>query len=196
MKEGSIGPPKIYLGGTCLKQNVNGIDCLAFSSSQYVQGACENVRKYLSELNKDVQPNDQTYFLPKKANAPFKNDYRPEIDVSDELSPEFAAYYQSLIGILRWMVELGRVDITAEVSMMSSCLALPREGHLKALFHMFRYLELKHNVMQVFDPNEPEIDLNDFPRLDRSHTVYADGRGISLRKFLRACPKHLEKNLS
>ena len=27
MKEGSIGPPKIYLGGTCSKITVNGIDC-------------------------------------------------------------------------------------------------------------------------------------------------------------------------
>jgi len=65
------------------------------------------VKKYLEKLNKDLHQKDQTYFLPKRANAPFRNDYRPEIDVSAELSPEFAAYYQSLIGILRWMVELG-----------------------------------------------------------------------------------------
>ena len=95
------------------------------------------MKKYLEKLNQGVHPKDQTYFLPKRANAPFCNDYQPEINVSAELSPEFAAYYQSLIGILRWMVELGRVNITAEVSMMSSCLALPREGHLKALFHIF-----------------------------------------------------------
>ena len=91
------------------------------------------------------------------------------------------------------MVELGRVDITAEVLMMSLCLALPREGHLKALFHMFRYLELKHNVMQVFDPNEPEIDLNDFPRLDWSHTVYADGRGVLVEEVPKDLPKALGK---
>ena len=53
------------------------------------------------------------------------NDYRPEIDVSPELDATDAAYYQSLIGILQWMVELGRVDICTEVSMLSSCLALP-----------------------------------------------------------------------
>ncbi len=137
LKEESIGEPTIYLRGTCSKVEVNGVPCWAFSSSQYVQAACKNVKKYLEKLNKDLHPKDQTYFLPKRANAPFGNNYRPEIDVSAELSPEFAAYYQSLIGILRWMVELGRVDITAEVLMMSSCLALLREGHLKALFHMF-----------------------------------------------------------
>ena len=78
--------------------------------------------------------------LPKRAPAPLSTNYRPEIDTSPELEPQQASYYQSLIGILRWIVELGRVDITCEVSMMASCMALPREGHLKQLFHMFSYL--------------------------------------------------------
>ena len=73
------------------------------------------------------------------------------------------------------MVELGRIDVTAEVSVISSCLALPREGHLKQLFHMFRYLESRHNTLQFFDPTEPDIDLNDFPKQDWSNTVYAHG---------------------
>ena len=29
-----------------------------------------------------------------------------------------ASYFQSLIGILRWIFELGRIDIHCEVSMM------------------------------------------------------------------------------
>ena len=48
----------------------------------------------------------------------------PELDEKDSV------YYQSLIGILRWGVELGRVNICLEVSMMSAHLALPRKGHL------------------------------------------------------------------
>ena len=68
-------------------------------------------------------------------------EYRAEIDVSPELNATDAAYYQSLIGVARWMVELGRVDICTEVLMLSSCLALPREGHLLQLFCMFSYLE-------------------------------------------------------
>ena len=43
--------------------------------------------------------------------------YRPELDVSLELEPIEAAYYQSLIGILRWMVELGRVEVFLECLM-------------------------------------------------------------------------------
>ena len=69
-----------------------------------------------------------------------RSTYRPELDVSEELSPSDASYYQSLIGILRWIVELGHVDINLEVSMMSSHLALPRKGHMEQVMQIFGYL--------------------------------------------------------
>ena len=52
--------------------------------------------------------------------------YRPEIDITPELGSEDAAYYHSLIGVLRWIVEMGRIYINVEASMLSSHLALPR----------------------------------------------------------------------
>jgi hypothetical protein len=97
---------------------------------------------------------------------PIRTSYRPEIDVSPELAPCDAAYYQSLIGILRWMVELGRVDICLETSMMSSHLALPREGHLEQVYHMFAYLKKYHNLEIVFDPSDPVIDESNFEHQD------------------------------
>ena len=60
------------------------------------------------------------------------------------------------------MVKLGRVDIYTEVGMMSSCLAMSRNGHLDALFHVCAYLKKNHNVEMVFDPTEPEVDMKDF----------------------------------
>ena len=38
--------------------------------------------------------------------------------------------------------------------MLSSHLALPREGHLKQLHHVFAYLRQHHNVELVFDPSD------------------------------------------
>ena len=70
-----------------------------------------------------------------------------------------AKYYQSQIRILRWAVELGRVDIITEVSTPASHLALPREGHLDALFQIYAYLKKRHNSHIVLDPtylNEPQ----------------------------------------
>ena len=44
LKESSIGPPKIYLGGHCRKVTLdNGVECWAFGASQYVQEAVKNV---------------------------------------------------------------------------------------------------------------------------------------------------------
>ena len=106
--------------------------------------------------------------------APFTTGYRPEIDTTAELDPIEAAYYQSLIGIIRWIVELGRVDITAEASMMASCMAMPRRGHLDQLFHMFAFLKNKHNSEMVFDPSEPDIDETQFSGETWTDTVYGD----------------------
>ena len=46
--------------------------------------------------------------------------------------------FQELIGVLRWAVELGRMDIATEIPMLSSPVALPHEGHLQQACHMFR----------------------------------------------------------
>ena len=138
MKEESIGPPGIYLGGKMSKVTLlNGVEAWSFSSSQYIHAAVNNVEAYLEE--KGIK-------LPKHGvNAPFTSNSRPEIDVTEDLGPTEASYYMSLIGVLRWMVEMGRVDICVEVSLMSSQMAFPSRGHLEQLFHIFAYLKVHHN---------------------------------------------------
>jgi hypothetical protein len=84
--------------------------------------------------------------LPKGASAPFPRDYVSELDMTEELGPEDGNYFQSLIGILRWTVELGRIDIIMEVSKLASHMALPRQGHLEAAFHVFAYLKQHHGI--------------------------------------------------
>ena len=69
-------------------------------------------------------------------------------------------------------MELGRIDIDVEVSMMSSHLALPREGHLKELFHIFAYLKAHSNAEMVFDPTPVEPDMSLFERQDWSYSSY------------------------
>ena len=65
------------------------------------------------------------------------------------------------------MVELGRVDIITEVSVLASHLALPRVGHLEAVvYHIYAYLKNKHNTRMVFDPTYPPIDEGDFVACD------------------------------
>ena len=197
MKEASIGEPEVYLGGKVQKvESESGEMCWAFSLSQYVDEACRNVRNLLKERNDDAYVQECTHLMPKKAPAPMSNEYRLEIDISPELNATDAAYYQSLIGILRWMVELGRVDITMKVSMLSSCLALPREGHLKQLSWMFSYLEKQNNSEMVFDHTLPDVDYAKFPKQDWDNTVYANERGELKEEVPTNLPIPLGKGLA
>jgi hypothetical protein len=103
------------------------------STSKYIQEACKNAKQWHKE-------NKSQWIYPGKCLAPFSNKYHPECDLTPDLKPKEASYFQSLIGILRWAVKLGRIDITSEVSMLSSHLALPRDGHLAQAFHIFACL--------------------------------------------------------
>jgi hypothetical protein len=136
----------------------NGVVAWGMSSSKYVQAAVQNVQEYLKE-NGDRKLN-------KKASAPFEATYRVEIDESPVLGPEMENYFQSQIGILRWCVELVRIDIITEVSMLSTFLCMPCEGHLYAVYHLFAYLSLHHNAMVVFDPTYPDVDMRAFIKTD------------------------------
>jgi hypothetical protein len=78
------------------------------------------------------------------------------------LDPANANFYESQIGILRWCVELVRIDIITEVSMLSTYLCLPLEGHLESIFNVFAYMGLHHNARVVFDPTYPYVDMGTF----------------------------------
>ena len=62
--------------------------------------------------------------------------------LSLEFKPEEACYFQSLVGIMRWIVELRHIDILMEFLFFSSHLALPREGHREVAVHTEVYLEV------------------------------------------------------
>ena len=56
----------------------------------------------------------------------FKICYVPELDISPELEQEAASYFQTVIGVLRWMIELGGIDIITEVLFVIACDAFQR----------------------------------------------------------------------
>ena len=170
LKNESIGPPSQYLGAGMREVELeNGSKAWAASSSQYVKAAVANVKKWLETHG--------NWRLPTKSETPIQTSYRPEIDVTPELPPEESSYYQSLIGILRWIVELGRVDVCLEVSMMSSHVAMPREGHLNQVLHIFAYLDKYHNTEIVYDPSPPYVDPNAFSLQDWTSSEFGHVSG-------------------
>ena len=115
------------------------------------------MEKYLAEL-----ANSCWQFPKKKDKNPFKGEYERYMNDTPALEHELSSWYQSLIGVLRWMVEIGRVDIITKVSMMASQITMPREGHLEAFLHFSEFLRQKFNSGMSFDPTYPVIDMNDF----------------------------------
>ena len=66
--------------------------------------------------------------------------------------------YLQLIGILRWAVEIDRIDIFTEVAIMSRYSASPRLGYLEGLYHIFGYLK-KHEMSRImFDSKQTKTD--------------------------------------
>ena len=159
-KPGSMRDPEFYLGAKLRPITLpNGVVAWGMSSSKYIQAAVANVKEFHA-----IQYPTRKWA--KRSSGPFPLNYSPELDTTPELSPEHATFYQSQIGVLRWCVELGRVDIITEVSELSSHLVMPREGHLEAVFHLFNHLEKKHNARIVFDPSYPDIDRSVFKDCD------------------------------
>jgi len=61
--------------------------------------------------------------------------------------------------------------------MMSSHLALPREGHLREVIRMFAYLKKYHNTELVYDPSDPVIDEASFQRKDWTSSEFGHIEG-------------------
>ena len=87
------------------------------TSNKYVTEALKTLKITLKEQNKQLKS---------RALTPLSYKYKPEVDDTAELNATETRFYQELIGILRWAVELGRIDIHFEVSRMSSYMASRR----------------------------------------------------------------------
>ena len=147
LKPDSIGVPKIYLGNQVETFDIdNDVSkrCWALSSKRYATEAIRNVKVWMDERNLSLKT---------RAPSVLPTGYRPELDTSPYCNADWQSFFQQQIGVLRWLVELGRIDITAEVSMLAAFLAGAREGHVHAMLHVFAYLNLHDRSRLVLDPS-------------------------------------------
>jgi hypothetical protein len=128
-KDDKMEEPESYLGGDLSKiDNVEGKPCWSMLSDKYCSAMVKNVEHILQKKGLRLQS---------ECPAPLSHGYKPELDCTGgELKADGLQWYQELIGCLCWAVELGRVDILLETSLMSQHLALPQEGHLEQVLHI------------------------------------------------------------
>jgi hypothetical protein len=105
---------------------IDGVESWTMSAEKYCAESVKNVEAVALE-KKGLR-------LPSKCYTPMSTDYLPKLDTTDELKSDGVQYYQELIGILWWAVELGRVGILLETALTSTRMALPRIGHLNRLY--------------------------------------------------------------
>jgi hypothetical protein len=131
LKPNSVGDPDIYLGAKLKETQLpNGVMAWGLSPSKYIVQAVKNCQLHLTEKLAG------RYSISARADNPFPVDYDLSNDLSDLLDPDCSSFYQHRIGVMRWMVEPGRIDIATEVSMLSSYLACPRKSHLENALHV------------------------------------------------------------
>jgi hypothetical protein len=71
------------------------------SSARYVKEAIKNIESILHNQGRSLY----------KSQQPMASNYHPELNITPILDTDGITFYQSQISILRWMVELGRLDI-------------------------------------------------------------------------------------
>ena len=186
LKTDSVKRPDQYLGANIgVLGLANGRDSWYMSSEAYCKAAIQNVEAWLQKRKER---------LPTRTACVFPSGWKPETDVTPELNDTDTSYYQQQVGVLRWMVELGRLDICTEVSMLAAFSACPRQGHLAAILHLFGYLKKNPRSKLVFDPtpmdHEPqeEPDWKDFygevKELVPSDAPECRGKSIQMTAFV------------
>lgn len=190
-KNDKIEDPDGYLGAKIAKRQLDGKDIWTMTSSEYVAAAIKTVEESIK---------DTKWTIPKKVRGPMAAGYVPELDSSPELEDEDLTRYRECIGILRWAIEIGRVDIVHEVSVLSQYQAVAREGHLEQVLHMFGYLKKKGKLTLYFDPRLPNIDYSGFKMNKEEFKIHyrdaeeemphsmpkARGPGVSIVAFVDA----------
>ncbi|MFM7530855.1 MAG: Ty1/Copia family ribonuclease HI, partial [Nodosilinea sp.] len=166
LKPESVGEPSTYLGGQISKFYIEGGAKWAYGSERYVKEALRVIKKKLDEYG---------MCLKAKTNTVLPSGYRPELDSTPELEEDEATFYMQAVGILRWIVELGRVDICCEVSMMAAYNACPREGHIEAVMHIFSYLSCHERSRLVFDDAYPKHEI---PKKENWQEFYPEATDV------------------
>jgi hypothetical protein len=162
LKEGSVKEPDTYLEADIKKWTIDGLDDptktrWAMLSETYIKRAITKVERELLQINER---------LCTKTTTPITLGYQLKLDVLDELDPKRSNYYQGLIGVLRCITKIGRIDILIAVVMLSRHSVAPRRGHLEQVFHIFAYLKQHTRLTLVFDECEPLWDESRFVKCD------------------------------
>ena len=134
------GPPDYYLGNDD-KQDKKGRLCVV--SKKYIKEVLTRIESIFGTLRKYANPSE--------------TGNNTELDDSNALGDKEHRQYQMLMGILIWVVGLGRSDVAHATSSLSRFSACPQEGHLSRAIRVFDFLQKTPNRRFVVDSRDPIV---------------------------------------
>jgi hypothetical protein len=134
----SKGPPEYYLGND-YTQDTKGRWC--FGCKKYLKEAIARIESMFGVLP--------------KSSVPMVSGDHPETDDSEILNDDDHQKFQMLIGIMNWVVTIGRLDVAFATMSLSRFSACPRRGHLQRALKVFGYLKKRPNRRICVDSREP-----------------------------------------
>jgi len=157
-KLNGTGPTKFHLGCDFYRDK-QGVLC--YAPKKYIEKILDNYRRIYGTW-------------PKVAHSPLINGDHPELDTSDLLSEDDQKVYQSLIGALQWVIQIGRFDITTGVMTLSRFRAMPRQGHLDRVKRIHGYLSKMHHATIKIRTDAPDCSSIPVKMYDWKYSCYAD----------------------
>ena len=147
-----VGEPTRYLGAEVGKHDVNsdGTATWYMSARLYLKQAILEIERKWGNITK--------LFPRQVLDTPMLAGSHPELDTTDFLDDEDTQLYQSYVGVLRWAVELGRVDLAHAAGVMARFSAAPRQGHMVDIIRIFCYCKKHLDSKIVFDATLKEFD--------------------------------------
>ena len=138
MKDSSKGLPQYYLGNN-YKKDKKGRWCIG--CKKYLTEAVHRIEAILSKS------------LPKK-DTPIPDGDHLEEDSCALLNDDEHRKNQMLIGILNWIVEIGRMDVAFAIVSLSRFTVAPRKGYWDIAIQIFCYLKKCKNRRFIIDSRD------------------------------------------
>ena len=154
------GPTEFHLGCDFFRDS-DGVMC--YAPKKYILKILDNYRRLFGTW-------------PKQVAAPLTKNDHPELDTSELLNPDDQKIYQSMIGALQWVIQIGRFDITTAVMTLSRFRAMPRKGHMERVQRIYGYLsKMRHGVIKI-RTEAPDYSSIPVKMYDWEYTCYADAK--------------------
>ena len=148
-----VGEPSYYLGGDLQKVMVDGEERWTTSAKTYIKRVCEKIEKLMSwKLRTFMSPEDPNF--------------HPGLDDTDVLDEEGVSKFRMMVGSLLWVIVLGRFELCHAVQSLARYANMPREGHMKAMWRIFGFLQGYTKLAITYDTRMPDFSPYNISKYD------------------------------